>query len=220
MENDASLNLTMSKQIVRPLDVIGPQSGHDLVVFRRVGPNSGGRRFHSLFGPEDNLLGLRLLRMVAPQGFAAYAVTRDEELRHVFTREVTTWDRVGSFTLRFTLTLQVDDPQEIAEHLDQDPLRRLEEKAEDLFVHAASREDWVAISKQGVAYERSVLTSRSIDAQEASTANLDLLRGFAQRRGFSLRDVRIEVKFSENFGRWIREEIEREAEAGAERAGA
>jgi hypothetical protein len=206
MKHDTAPNLTIERRIVKPIGAVSPQPDHDLVVFRRIGPQGQGRRFRALLGPEDSLLGVRLSRLVSPSGFVAFAVTRDHDLRHEFSREVTTWDRVGTFTLRCRLILGVADPQLIAEQLDEDPLRRLEEGAEDLFVHAASRVDWATIASQGVEFERKVLASESVDAN--GITNLVLFKQLAARKGFLVHNVELAVTFSPEFGKVIKDRIE------------
>src|SRR3569623_299571 len=137
-----STNLTLKSEIVRPVTEVNPVPGHDLVVFERIG--TYGHRFHSLVPPDQ---GLRkgLMGMLGLTNFVAYAVTQDSDLRYEFTREVTTWDQAGSFTLRCTLTFGVADPKLLVEQLARDPLKRLERMAGDLFANAASRVDWTTI---------------------------------------------------------------------------
>jgi hypothetical protein len=200
-----STNLTLKSEIVRPVTEVNPVPGHDLVVFERIG--TGGHRFHSLVPPDQ---GLRkgLMGMLGLTNFVAYAVTQDSDLRYEFTHEVTTWDRVGSFILRCTLTFGVSDPKLLVEQLTRDPLKRLERMAGDLFVNAASRVDWTTIENQGLAFERQVLSSQSVNAAGVQASNLTILRDFATGRGFKLRDVSLSVIFPPEFGEVIRRQRE------------
>jgi hypothetical protein len=175
-------------------------AGCDLVVFE----SSGGHRFRKVLGPDQTTWGLGLSRLFGTAGFVAYAVTRDDDLRHELTRDVTTWDQAGSFVLRCILTLRVANPREVVEQLARDPLRRLEEMAAHLFHHAASRIDWVTIENLGIAFERQVLESESIDSTGKRASNMVLLRAFAAKRGFELQNVDLTVVFSAEFGEVVR----------------
>ena len=200
-----STNLTLKSEIVRPVTEVNPVPGHDLVVFEQVGTD--GHRFHSLV-PPDRGMRKGLLGMLGLTNFVAYAVTQDSDLRYEFTRDVTTWDQAGSFTLRCTLTFGVSDPKLLVEQLARDPLKRLERMAGDLFANAASRVDWTTIENQGLAFERQVLSSQSVDAAGVQASNLTLLHKFAAGRGFKLRDVHLSVIFPPEFGEVIRRQRE------------
>jgi hypothetical protein len=202
---DYSANLTLKSEIVRPVTEVNPVPGHDLVVFERIG--NDGHRFHSLLPPEREMR-KGLLGVFGLTNFVAYAVTKDNDLRYEFTREVTTWDQAGSFILRCTLTFGVSDPRLLVEQLVRDPLKRLERMAGDLFANAASRVDWVTIENQGLAFERQVLASQSVNASGVQASNLAILREFAAGRGFNLRDVHLSVVFPPEFGEVIRRQRE------------
>lgn len=200
-----STNLTLKSEIVRPVLEVNPIPGHDLVVFERIGTD--GHRFHALL-PPDQEMRKGLLGTLGLTKFVAYAVTRDSDLRYEFTRDVTTWDQAGSFTLRCTLTFGVSNPRLLVEQLARDPLKRLERIAGDLFANAASRVNWVTIENQGLAFERQVLSSQSVDAAGVQGSNLTILREFATGRGFKLRDVNLSVVFPPEFGEVIRRQRE------------
>ncbi len=205
MTQDAAANLTLDRHIVHRLAEISPQSGRDLIVFKKLGVNGNRGRFFARRGPDDSLLGLRLALLFTPS-FIAYAVTRDQDLRYEFSRQVVNYDRECEFTLTITLTLAIDDPQRVVEQLEEDPLGRLEKEADHLFVQAAGREGWSSIAKLNVAFARKVLESESVDAHGTRAANLTLLEEFAKRRGFLLRNVEPRVEFSRDFAAKIERE--------------
>jgi hypothetical protein len=202
MAAEPSVNLTLETQIVRPVSDVNPVPGCDLVVFEKVPPD--GHRFRKVLGPDETMRSRWISRVFGPGGFAAYAVTRDDDVRHEFSREVTTWDQAGTFVLRCALTLRVVDPRAIVEQLARDPLKRLEEEAGHLFHKAAACIEWTKIENLGIAFERQVLESESTDAAGNRAPNLVLLRAFAARRGFELQNVDLSVIFSVEFGELVR----------------
>lgn len=148
-------NLTLEQRLVKPALAVNPVPGHDLVVFRRLG--GGGLRFHSLLGPNDRL-GL-LDKLLLSLNSRAYAVTRDQNLRHKVFVAGQTADPVGRFTLDLTLALRVFDPQTLVEKLESDPLGRLEREVRDVLGRVASRMDWSDVQTPVYDFEDRLLSS-------------------------------------------------------------
>jgi hypothetical protein len=196
------VNLTLDSEIVKPIRGVNPISGWNLVVFERVGD---GHSFHSVVR-DGQPWSAGLSGIMRQASFVAYAVRSDHDLRHELSREVSTWNRAGTFTLHCTLTLEVEAPRVVVEQLPQDPLGLLEKMAGDLYHNAASCVDWVTVEQEGPGFWNRILDSESRTGGGGTVPNRRRVEEFAASRGFKLHNVELRAVFSEDFGEWIRRE--------------
>ena len=181
-------NLTTEQKLVKPALDANPLPDHDLVLFRRVG--GGGLRFHSILGPDDRLS--LVDRIALGSSITAYAVTRDQKLRHKMSvPELKSADHVGPFTLDLTLGLRIAEPQVVVEKLESDPLARLEREAREVLGRVASRMDWSEVQAPACDFEDQLLSSTVMDESGRRVASLAFLQGFAEELGLELKSVQV-----------------------------
>jgi hypothetical protein len=177
------VNITEQANLVREAKGFHPVADHELVVFRKVGD---GLKFKEIV-PPNCVFKPRLFESTT--SFVAYAVSKDDSLRHVFHREFDYKDQTRSFTLRFALVYQVANPLRLIEKLSTDPLLRIEQEAGEIFRVALRPVDWSVIEDEA-ALERTCLFQQVADGTGAST-NLDLIQRFARKIGIEIRSVSI-----------------------------
>lgn len=181
-------NLTLEQKLVKPALDANPVLDYDLVVFRKVG--GGGLRFHSLLGPGDKLSLLDKLSLGS--SLMAYAVTRDQNLRHKMTvPQLKSADHVGPFTLNLTLTLRIDNPQLVVAKLESDPLGRLEREIREVLGRIASRMNWSEVQASASDFEDQLLSSVVMDESGQRVPSLAFLQRFAAELGFELKGIQV-----------------------------
>lgn len=181
-------NLTLEERLVQPALDANPVPDHDLVVFRRVG--EGGLRFHSLLGPGGRLSVVDKLRLGSR--IAAYAVTRDQNLRHrVVVPNLESADHVRPFALDLSLAFRIADPRIVVEKLESDPLGRVEKEVREVLGRVASRMDWSAIKAPACDFEDQLLSTMVMDVAGGRVASLALLQGFAVELGLEVKGIQV-----------------------------
>jgi hypothetical protein len=190
-------NLTIERRLVKAVPDANPVPGHDLVIFRKLG--AGGRRFHSVLGPDQKLGAVD--RLLFGSHLEAYAVTRDQNLRYRFSlQELRSQEGLGPFSLSFTLSLSVADARKLVEGLERDPLRRLQEEIEEVTGELARSMSWDQIERPSDEVERRLSEADVRDEAGRRMPCLERLRGFALDLGLILRGVQIARTLSPEFG--------------------
>jgi len=190
-------NLTTEKSFVKPVLGVHPIAGHDLVVFRKV---NGGQRFHSQLGPTDTL-GL-FPKLFYGSTLVAYAVTRDQSLRHtVRIEELKSADHFGPFALEVMLALSIAGAQLLVERLEDDPLSRLASEVQTVLGRAASRMEWSRIQAPPGDFEHQLLTSETeLDETGKPISSQAFLQAFAKDLGLRLKRIQVARQFSADVG--------------------
>jgi hypothetical protein len=178
-------NLTRSLRIAFSVPDCSPVPDHDLVIFKKVG---AGLEFRDLVPA-----GKRFQKKLLDWGdYEAFAVSRDENLRHVFSHPDTHLDQIHSYILRFTLLFEVSNPRRLAEKLDGDPLRRLQQETIELLGGAARHLDWHILVTESLELERTLLGKETTSEQGVVLTNLEKLRRVAKDLGISLGTISIQ----------------------------
>jgi hypothetical protein len=137
-------NLTRREKLVEPTTDLHPTPGHRLVVFKRV---RGGLEFRSIVDPGQSF---KRFFLESPESFVGLNVSCDRHLRLRFRKIISALDGTrGFFTLHGTLFYHVRDPRILAESIERDPLRRVQEEAIRILVERAELLDWSVIEADG-----------------------------------------------------------------------
>ncbi|MGH9844531.1 MAG: PP2C family protein-serine/threonine phosphatase, partial [Blastocatellia bacterium] len=193
-EDNTMDNLTIEERLVKEAPDTNPMVGHKVVIFEQVGEGSEfrqvlkpGERFEkrrkSLFGP-------------APVYFA-YAVNTDQQLRLEFSDRFLHKDQVHSFDLTFRVEYCAADDDDgmrrLAERVNSDPLKRLQDEIKRVLGRAIAGLEWETIKTNCVAdnfkeVAHAVLTDAA--AGQASS-NFNNLCRFATELGIKLKAIEL-----------------------------
>lgn len=179
---------TEDRGLVRRLEEPAPEPGHDVIVFEPVG---GGRRYKTAFGPDETYrppITERLLHRDRKP--IAYAVSRNRHL-HTFSRSMPTVNDIG-LPVRATLEVSVTDAKWVAENLDLDPLRRLEDEVAMRCAKIVKGLDLKELDGNKVDPDRLVLDHPVDDEQGCRTTCGEALVAFAPRQGLTLHRISLE----------------------------
>lgn len=195
---------TEDRGLVRRLEEPAPQPAHDVVVFDPVG--GGGRKHRITFGPGEvyrQSLSERVLHR--DRRPIAYAVSRNRQL-HSFSRAMPTLWEIA-LPVRATLEVSVADAQWVAENLDLDPLRRLEDEVVMRCAKVVRGLDVEDLDGQRVDPDCLVLEHPVEDAQHCLTTCRELLVEFAPSVGLTLHRVTLDWSLPDDFLERTREKI-------------
>lgn len=204
---------TEDRGLVRRLAEPAPQPGHDVVVFDPVG---SGRKHRVTLGPDEVYRPSMTERLLhRDRKPIAYAVSRHRH-RHTFSRSMPTlWD-IG-LPVRATLEVSIADPQWVAENLDLDPLRRLEDEVALRCAKAVRGLDLEDLDGQNVDPDRLVLEHPAEDAQHCQTTCRELLVDYAPTVGLTLHRITLEWSLPDDFLARTKEKIRQRHRAEIER---
>jgi hypothetical protein len=174
-------NLTEEKGLVRRLSSVAPCPDHYLVVFKRIGD---GQQLRSCVPPGEVF---RKPLFESLESFTAFAVPGDRNLRHRFERSYKSHDLLHQFTLTFTLYYRVSDPGVLAQKLNIDPLKRLEDEVDLLLVQRNKSLNWHLIEREQIDLENQIFHATSADREEGS--NHEKLARFASTQGLEVKRV-------------------------------
>lgn len=182
--------------LIRRLEKPEPQPGHDVIVFDPVGGD--GRKYRTTLGPDGRYrpsLSERLLHRDRKP--IAYAVSRNRHL-HAFSRSMPTVSEIA-LPVRTTLEVSVDDPRWVAENLNGDPLRRLEDEVAIRCAKVIRRLALEDLDGQRVDLDSLVLEHLEEDAQHRETTCRQLLVDFAPTVGLALHRISLEWSLADDF---------------------
>jgi hypothetical protein len=178
-------NTTILANVAREIPDVNPREGWAVVVFEQLGDD--GREFRAVLQPGERFP-VKKGRFLSPApSYVAYAVTKDENLRLEFTRRITHNGQADEFDLTFNVSYLVDNPRTLAEHLNSDPLKRLQDEIKQAVERAVFGMDWSWIEKHFQQVEEEVLGEDS--------RVLKRIKEFAASLGISI--VSIEMR------RWL-----------------
>lgn len=204
---------TEDRGLVRRLAEPAPQPGHDVVVFEPIG---SGRKHRITLGPDEVYrppLAERLLHRDRKP--IAFAVSRNRH-RHTFSRAMpTVWEI--ALPVRATLEVSVADAKWVAENLDHDPLRSLEEEVAMRCAKAVRLLDVKDLDGQRVDPDRLVLEHLQEDAQHCQTTCRELLVGFAPSVGLTLHRITLEWSLPDDFLERTKQSIRQRHQAQLEK---
>lgn len=176
--------LTEERRVAWKIQGIGPDPAHILVVFKKSGT---GNILHKVLEPGEVL---KPGWFESPDSFLAYAVSKDENLRHSFSRKYQAVGQIWTFTLHFVLDFQVSKAKTLALKLDGgDPLRRLEEEISRVLSATARRLPWEALKRESADFGCYLLEAESTEGLGERRSNFERLQSFATSLGLDLRHV-------------------------------
>lgn len=133
-------NLTKQQRVVKMAADLGPVPGHDLVIFRQVGE---GRGFEKVLSQEAIAAGEKFKPgWIGRSSFFAYAVNMDPNLRLEFSQKLAHKNGIHSFVLHFSIEYCVINSRSIAERIDSDPVKRLQDEIDKLIGRHVAGMEW------------------------------------------------------------------------------
>ncbi len=178
-------NLTRAYRVAFQAPDANPVSGHHLVVFKKIG---AGQVLRQVLAPGELP---RRKWFERPETLLAYAVSDNPHLRHEFSRSFAHREQEHAYILHFALAYGVGDPRRLAEQIESDPLRRLEDETAKLFGTAIRHLPWPVIAREADHLESDALHGERTDLAGRVRSNLESLQIFAETLGLALADVAI-----------------------------
>jgi hypothetical protein len=96
------------------------------------------------------------------------------------------------------MAFEVADPKVVAEGIEQDPLRRVEQEISDVLSRLAAGLDWPIIQKGGQELEDALLMHEISDSHDARGTAFERFHDFARELGFEILDLSIERALPES----------------------
>lgn len=195
-------NKTLENRIVSSSQGFATMPGHALVVLNE---RDGGRTLQQTLMPGEKFRKPLLLRGT----LLPYHVALDDRRSHTFGCRLLHVDGVHAFSLQFELRYCVlrDSPHLVVEHLDADPLGKIEEEIKRVLSPPVRRLGWAAIRAQpdvtAVAVE-----SSGVDDSGELVVNMDRIKIYARSFGIDVRQVAVSRHLEEADLKVVRSEIE------------
>lgn len=152
-------NLTIEQSIVWHISTPEARPGHSLVVYE---DSPKGRRFFRVVPPGQYF---RRPIWGFAKRYSAFLTTADPHLKLISTRDCKTRDQLHAFTLTISISYKIKVPELLIDRLDQDPLSRIQQFAEDLVTWELASLEWFAI-KTGAAEFYDIASRHSADGRE------------------------------------------------------
>lgn len=186
-------NLTRTHGIAQLAEGLHPVPGYDLVIFKKTGQGEG-REFRQVVSPGEKFQRRFFERQ---EDFVAFKVSRDRQKRYRFNKLCLMRDNVRSFTLHVTMAYGVADPRLVAEGLEGDPLKKVEDEISDVLCGLASGLDWSVIQEGGKELA-AILGHEVADAHGVVGSALERLQDFARQVGIEILDLSVDRTLPES----------------------
>ena len=185
--------LTTKEAVVLKTELLQAKPGYHLVVFEKT--NQGSRYLTTavageLFQPSW-FTQLPLPFLGFPKSYEAFHVTADEHLKLRFEATCRSLDGVHELILNIVVKYRIRHPEQLVTQLDRDPLAKIRDETQDLFVKRVRKLDWSVIKLGGEPFTRAI-AGRSGEGPSTRSEDHEELRRLAQGYGIDVVDLAVD----------------------------